>query len=203
MKDFTSKPSAFKADVAMLFMQIGTIIHAAFERYVPAVMLSYKKRPIDEPRPIYTGIIRNVTKIANFIADWMRLLAVVTFPVAMSEDMSGISVIASEPINVDGRYSNGKVMPIAMPYWASACSFVYPTAVSESGTMIAISGISILETMRTPVIADELLSTFLNSPFGEVSFPFTFTKVMMTKIEDKTQAITNDMLAVIAPSKRE
>ena len=46
------------------------------------------------------------------------------FSVVTAEDMFGISVIDSAPITVDGMYSSGKVIPIAIPNRATACSLV-------------------------------------------------------------------------------
>ena len=84
----------------------------------------------------------------------------------------GTIAVANDPINVEGIEINGSVMPIAMPSWLNACSFVNPAATNPIGNKKAIKGCVRLVNNLTNVIGVADCNIGLKQCFGLLSFPF-------------------------------
>ena len=137
---------------------MGTINQQQFFKYVPAVILLNKTTQVGSANEIKNGKTINEQQRVKLIASAICFFNCAIFLLLCNSVRFGTIAIASEPINVEGMESSGSVMPIAIPNWLKACSFVNPADTNRNGSKNAIKGCERLVNSLTKVIGAEDLT---------------------------------------------
>lgn len=121
MRDFISRPTAFKTAEEICDRPSGIMMMLAQLKYVPAFAFLNKNWQIGSPRAkkLDSKTAENIMLVFNekLIFDFMIVLSL-SVPLSMSFDCSlidGTMVTANELISVAGIMSIGNVMPMIIP----------------------------------------------------------------------------------------
>ena len=176
----------------------GIMIKLAILKYVPAFVLLKINSQIGSPKARKVDSNKDENKRLDFIEKlifdfitfvFSNVFLSILFDCSLIE---GIIVTASDPMRVEGIINIGNVIPIIIPNSDRASIFENPKDCKRIGIIIAMIDDMRDETVRIAVIGELVFNKFLNSGLGLARFPPVLKYIIITMIDEITQAALSD-----------